>query len=92
MRFVFDAVNSKWIKLSCLDEGSRRHNEHVVVCCGRASRLGAMLLVHTATLTIMWRVLFMYVQFEATSTISGSKSVKNMWRELKRFAMWRREK
>lgn len=85
MRFVFDAVNSKWMKLSYLNEGSCPHNEHVVICCGRASRLGAMLLVHTATLTIMWRVLFMYAQFEATSTTSGSKSVKNMWRELERL-------
>ena len=90
MRFVFDAVNSEWMEFSCLEQGSCRHNVHVVICCGRASRLGAMLLAQTATLTIMWRVLFMYVQFEATSTTSGSKSVKNMWRELKRLPMWRR--
>lgn len=62
------------------------------MCYGWASRLGAMRLDSTATFTTLWRVLFMYVQFEATSILSGSESVKNMWRELKRFAMWRREK
>ena len=90
---LFDAVKLELMELFCLDQSSRRrHSEHVVMCYRWAFGLGAMRLAPTTALAMMWRVLFMYVQFEATSTTSGSKSAKNMWRELKRLAMWRRKK